>query len=164
MSTRQQVKLTEAEQAEFLASQMKVQIATIHHDGAPHLTTLFYVLDDDGRIAFWTYGTSQKIANLKRDPRIAALVEDGEEYFELRGVSIRGTARLITDYEEVKAIGAKVVRRMADGAADLGPEGDAIVEAQARKRIAVIVEPDRVISWDHRKLTSLPGQQQGGAK
>ena len=47
-----------------------------------------------GRIAFWTYGRSQKIRNLERDPRISLLVEDGEDYFELRGVSISGTAEM----------------------------------------------------------------------
>ena len=41
-------------------------------------------------LAFWTYGRSQKIVNLRRDPRITCLVEDGEDYFELRGVSDPG--------------------------------------------------------------------------
>ncbi len=70
----------------FLDDSMKVQVATVSPDGAPHLTTLFYVMQD-GQIAFWTYASSQKIKNLERDPRITCLVEDGEDYFELRGVS-----------------------------------------------------------------------------
>ena len=69
-----------------------MQVASVGHDGAPHLTTLFYVVRD-GRIAFWTYGRSQKIRNLERDPRVSCLVEDGVDYFELRGVSITGTRR-----------------------------------------------------------------------
>jgi len=71
--------------------------ATLAQDGTPHLTTLFHVVDDRGRIAFWTYGRSQKIRNLERDPRISMLVEDGEDYFELRGVSIQGRARLVEE-------------------------------------------------------------------
>ena len=86
---RSAVAMSEAEIEEFLAGDMKVQVATIGPDGAPHLTTLFYVLDE-GRIAFWTYGSSQKVKNLRRDPRITCLVEDGDDYFELRGVSITG--------------------------------------------------------------------------
>ena len=39
----------------------------------------------EGRIAFWTYASSQKIKNLERDDRITCLVEDGTDYFELRG-------------------------------------------------------------------------------
>ena len=154
---RQAVQLDDAEIAEFLASHMKVQIGTLDASGGPHLTTLYYVLDDEGRIAFWTYGASQKIVNLRRDPRIACLVEEGDEYFDLRGVSIRGTARLVEDFDGIKAIGRKVVTAMAGGA-DLGAEGDAIVDAQARKRVGVIVEPLKVASWDHGTLTALPGQ------
>ena len=157
---RQTVQLDDAEIAEFLASHMKVQIGTLDAEGGPHLTTLYYVLDDEGRIAFWTYGASQKIVNLRRDPRIACLVEEGNVYFDLRGVSIRGRARLVEDFEGIKAIGRKVVTVMAGGV-DVGAEGEAIVEAQARKRVGVIVEPVKVASWDHSKLTALPGQAKG---
>lgn len=157
---RQTVQLDDAEIADFLASHIKVQVGTLDAEGGPHLTTLYYVVDDEGRIAFWTYGASQKILNLRRDPRIACLVEDGNEYFDLRGVSIRGRARLVEDYEGIKAIGRKVVTAMAGGV-DVGAEGEAIVEAQARKRVGVIVEPVKVASWDHGKLTALPGQAKG---
>jgi nitroimidazol reductase NimA-like FMN-containing flavoprotein (pyridoxamine 5'-phosphate oxidase superfamily) len=161
MAGRQTVQLDDAEIAEFLASHIKVQVGTLDATGGPHLTTLYYVIDDDGRIAFWTYGSSQKIVNLRRDPRIACLIEEGNEYFDLRGVSIRGRARLVEDFEGIKAIGRKVVTAMAGGV-DVGAEGEAIVEAQARKRVGVIVEPVKVASWDHSKLTALPGQAPAG--
>lgn len=153
---RAAVRLDDTEVASFLESQMKVQVATVGADGAPHLTTLFYALDQ-GRIAFWTYAASQKVANLRRDPRITCLVEDGEEYAELRGVSIRGRAHLIEAYDDIRALGLRVMERMAGGAS-LGELGDQIVDAQARKRIGIVVEPDRVASWDHRKMAALPGQ------
>lgn len=152
---RDAVRMGEAELAEFLDGNMKVQVATVGPDGAPHLTTLFYVMDE-GRLAFWTYGRSQKIANLRRDPRITCLIEDGEDYFELRGATIGGTARLIEDYDGIFALGSRVARRMAGGA-DLGDLGDEIVGKQARKRVGVIVEPQRITSWDHRKMTAPPG-------
>lgn len=158
---RQVVNLDDAEIATFLGSHMKVQVGTLGADGGPHLTTLYYVLDDEGRIAFWTYGASQKIVNLRRDPRIACLVEEGNEYFDLKGVSIRGRARLVEDFDGIKAIGSKVVTAMAGGV-DLGADGEAIVDAQARKRVGVIVEPDKVASWDHSKLAALPGQADKG--
>jgi len=154
--TRSRVAMSEAEIEEFLAGDMKVQVATVGPDGAPHLTTLFYVLDE-GRIAFWTYGSSQKVKNLRRDPRITCLVEDGEDYFELRGVSITGRATLLEEYDEIKALGARMTQRMA-GDADLGDLGEQIVEQQAHKRVGIVVEPDKVASWDHRKMAALPGQ------
>ena len=167
-SGRGRVAMSDAEIEEFLAGDMKVQVATVGPDGAPHLTTLFYVLDR-GRVAFWTYGSSQKIKNLRRDPRISCLVEDGEDYFELRGVSITGRAVLVEEYDEIKALGARMTQRMAAGMtgmgadADLGELGDQIVEQQARKRVGVVVEPEKVASWDHRKMGALPGMDPAGS-
>lgn len=144
------------EVAGFLAANLKVQVATNGHDGYPHLTTLFYVLDDDGRIAFWTYARSQKIRNLERDPRVTALVEDGVDYFELRGASLRGTAEIVRDPERIFAIGAAVATRMVGAAsfAELGEIGRAGVESQAAKRVGVVVHPERIATWDHRKMAA----------
>jgi len=149
---RDAVRMTEEEISGFLEDQLKVQVATIGRDGAPHLSTLYYVLDA-GRIAFWTYGSSQKVVNLRRDPRITCLVEDGEDYFELRGVSISGRARLLEEYDDIHALGSRVARRMTTGA-DLGDLGRDLVDRQARKRVGVVVEPDKVTSWDHRKVAT----------
>jgi PPOX class probable F420-dependent enzyme len=142
------------EVADFLQRAMKVQVATINRDGSPHLTTLFYVVHED-RIAFWTYASSQKIKNLERDPRITCLVEDGEDYLELRGVSISGRAELVTDPDLIREIGTAVADRMAGGA-DLGDLGRDLVERQVSKRYAVLVEPVKVASWDHRKMGGGP--------
>ena len=154
-SGRDAVRMTDEELAEFLDTNMKVQVATVGPDGAPHLTTLFYVMVD-GRMFFWTYGRSQKIKNLRRDARITCLVEDGEDYFELRGATITGKAELLEDYEQLKDLGGRVARRMAGGA-DLGDFGDQIVARQAEKRVGVFVDPVRIATWDHRKMTAPPG-------
>jgi PPOX class probable F420-dependent enzyme len=152
-SSRAAVRMSPAEVDDFLAASMKVQVATVNPDGSPHLTTLFYVLHE-GRIAFWTYASSQKIKNLQRDSRISCLVEDGTDYFELRGVSITGKAELVSDEERIREIGTAVATRMAAGM-DLGDLGRDMVEKQVRKRWAVLVEPTKVASWDHRKMTNL---------
>ncbi len=153
---RSAVAMSEAEIEEFLAGDMKVQVATVGPDGAPHLTTLFYVLDE-GRIAFWTYGSSQKVKNLRRDPRISCLVEDGEDYFELRGVSITGRARLLEDYDDIKALGTRVTRRWP-AAPTSASSATRSSSSRPRKRVGIVVEPEKVASWDHRKMAALPGQ------
>ncbi|HWJ10766.1 MAG TPA: pyridoxamine 5'-phosphate oxidase family protein [Nocardioides sp.] len=151
---RDQVKLTEAEVEELLQENLKVQVAANGKDGFPHLTTLFYVVRD-GRIAFWTYGRSQKVVNLERDPRVTALVEDGVDYFELRGVSIEGRAEIVRDRDAILEIGKAVSTRMfgVESFEALGDIGRQTVEKQATKRVGVIIHPDRVASWDHRKMT-----------
>lgn len=151
-SGRAAVRMSPDEVEEFLGSQMKVQVATVNPDGSPHLTTLFYVLDQ-GRIAFWTYASSQKIKNLQRDARITCLVEAGDDYLELRGVSVAGKAELVTDEDRIREIGSAVATRMAHGA-DLGDLGREMVERQVSKRWAVVVEPVKVATWDHRKMAN----------
>ncbi|HEY2130226.1 MAG TPA: pyridoxamine 5'-phosphate oxidase family protein [Streptosporangiaceae bacterium] len=150
MKQRDQVTMTEAEIAALLAAARKVQLATINPDGTPHLVTMFYALID-GQIAFWTYRTSQKARNLARDPRLACLVEDGEDYFELRGVQVTGTVRRIEDQAGVLAIG----RRIAGGLSGVPADAlDDYVAHAARKRVGFIVQPTRIVSWDHHKLVA----------
>ena len=145
MNERDKAAMTGDEVSALLSASRKVQLATINPDGAPHLVTMFYVLHE-GRIAFWTYGRSQKALNLARDPRLTCLVETGEEYFDLRGVSVRGTAARFAD---VAAIGRLIAAQVIGVPASTV---DDYVARAARKRVAFTVEPLAVASWDHRKL------------
>lgn len=166
---RDRVRMSDAEVAQMLAAGRKVQLATISPDGYPHLVTMYYTLID-GKIAFWTYRTSQKALNLARDPRISCLVESGEAYFDLRGVQIQGTVETVTDPGAVYQIGLGVGRVMANALAGAGAASasagpgapdDAVSEyvaSAARKRCGYIVEPVKVISWDHAKLDVPAGQ------
>jgi PPOX class probable F420-dependent enzyme len=152
---RAAVSMSDDEVRDYLAASMKVQVASIGSDGAPHLTTLFYVMHE-GKIAFWTYASSQKVKNLERDPRLTCLVETGTDYFELAGVSVQGTAEIVRDEDRIREIGTAVTHAMSGGA-DLGDLGRDIVEKQVRKRVAIVVTPRTIASWDHRKMSALPG-------
>ena len=70
------------------------------------------------------------------------------------GVSITGKAELVRDPERIFEIGSAVATRMVGATSfeELGDIGRAEVERQAQKRIAVIVHPDRVATWDHSKM------------
>jgi len=150
MTGRSAAAMTPEESAAMLARSRRMQLATINPDGSPHLVTMFYVLRA-GKIAFWTYRASQKARNLARDPRLTCLVEDGEDYFELRGVQVRGIARRLDDPGDVAEIGRSIAARLSGV-----PEApvDEYVARAARKRVAYIVEPERLITWEHRKLLS----------
>ena len=160
MKQRDTVSMPPDEVAMFLAAGRKLQLATLNPDGTPHLVSMFYAMRD-GRIAFWTYRASQKARNLARDPRITCLIEDGEDYFELRGVQIAGVVRTV---EDVASVGRLVAGGMAgpsvrSGAVQGQSDGaaaeviDDYVARAAAKRAAYVVEPQRVVSWDHRRLT-----------
>jgi PPOX class probable F420-dependent enzyme len=147
-STRERIRMTAEEIAAFLDEPHKLQLATINPDGTPHLVTMYYAPFGD-QIGFWTYRSSQKAANLRRDPRATCLVEAGEGYEELRGVQISGTVRILDAPDEVLPIGAAVYGRHVRG---LGDGLDAFLADQARKRSAYLLTPSRISSWDHRKL------------
>ena len=140
--------MTATDQAALLAESRKLQLATINRDGTPHLVTMYYVMLD-GQIAFWTYRSAQKARNLARDPRVTCLVEAGEEYFELRGMQVVGIVSRVEDPAAVLDIG----RRLA--AVTTGMPAAALEQyttTTARKRVGFMVEPQRIITWDHRKL------------
>ena len=150
MKQRDRVTMTANEAQALLASSRKLQLATLNPDGTPHLVTMFYVMQD-GQIAFWTYRASQKARNLARDPRVTCLVEDGDNYFELRGVQVMGTVGCVEDPAGVLEIARGVAEAMAGG-----PDGvvEVYVQQAARKRVGYLVQPARIISWDHRKLVT----------
>jgi len=145
---REQVAMTAAETTAMLAGSSKLQLATINRDGTAHLVTMFYAMLD-GQIAFWTYRSSQKARNIARDPRVTCLVETGDDYFDLRGVQVAGTARCVEEPAGVLDIGRRIAARMGGVPADAVED---YVTHAARKRLGYIVEPARIISWDHRKL------------
>ena len=70
---------------------------------------LWYVVRD-GDIWAWTYGKSQKVRNLERDPRATLQVETGESYDQLRGVMIEADTMIHRDPELIVEFGARAVR------------------------------------------------------
>lgn len=146
---RPDIALTESEVSEFLDNGRNLQVATIGRDGYPHLTTLWYVVVD-GLIAFRSFRKSQRVANLRRDPRLTVLIEDGDSVVNLRGVMIQGRARLVDDRDLVLRLYGEVTEKYEGMRVE--PEGrDAVFGVWADKNIAILVEPDRVATWDHTK-------------
>jgi PPOX class probable F420-dependent enzyme len=153
LSRRDQIRFTAEEQAAFLAEQRTVICATHGTRGWPHLMPLWYVVRD-GELWAWTYGRSQKIRNLRRNPRATLQVEAGETYDQLRGVMIEARTELHHELEVVTGVGTELMARYGGGA--ITPEIEAAVAAQASKRAAMRFVPERTASWDHRKLAGTP--------
>ena len=148
MSRRDQIRMSDAEVDEFLSGRHTMNVASINHDGTIHLVAMWYaVLDGDP--VFWTFGKSQKIKNLQRDPRVTLLVESGEEYGELIGVELVGKATVLTERDDIMAIGEAVFARYFGEVTD---ETRPFIELTGAKRFGVRVAVDRVVSWDHKKL------------
>lgn len=150
MKRRDLIRMTDEEVWAFIHQRKNVQLATLGRDGWPHLTTLWFAIDD-GDIVLETFTKSQKVKNLERDDRITALFESGTEYEELRAVVIYGRAELIRDAEEVHRLHMAVLLR--NNSRDY-PE-EMLVEAtrsMVHKKTAIRIKPERILSWDHAKL------------
>src|ERR1700742_652828 len=107
---RDLVRMSDDEVAAFMGEVKSLNVATLDKEGAPHLTTLWYLFHE-GKVLFETYGTSQKVVNLRRDPRIAVLCEAGLEYRELRGVSIKGRAEIVGEEPQLSQLMELIVRK-----------------------------------------------------
>ena len=150
-NARARIQLTEEEQRELIEDARILQIASIDTDGRPHLVPMWFVFDDDGVMAFTTYGSSQKVKNLERDPRITALAETGDAYDQVRGLSIDGSAEIIRD-PHVSARALQLVGARYGDHPRPDPNPEAEPPPAAYKRVTVRIHPERVRSWDHRKL------------
>ena len=163
MSRRDQIRMSDTEVAAFLAGERTVTCATAGPRGWPHLMPLWYVLRDPPngepgpRVWAWTYGASQKVRNLERDPRATLQVEAGEAYAELRGVMLECEVVIHRELEPVAALGEAIMLRNSaprDAAppAELPAEAREAVTAQAAKRVGLEFVELRRATWDHRKL------------
>jgi PPOX class probable F420-dependent enzyme len=152
-SRRDQIVMTDAEIDAFLTEQRILNVATNGPTGHPHLVAMWYTLLD-GRPAFWTFGRSQKIVNIRRDDRISGLVESGDSYNQLKGVEMTGRARVIEDRDQIFEIG-KAVAVKYTGPNALAPDSLPFIEAQVPKRLGVVIDVERWVSWDHTKLAGI---------
>lgn len=148
INQRADITMTETEIAEFVRTSRACTLATLGPTGAPHLVAMWYAVLD-GQLWFETKAKSQKAKNLLRDGRVTVLIEDGDTYDTLRGVSFEGHATVVADPDALWQVGVSVWERYTGPyTEDLAP----FVEVMLHKRIAVRLDVERTRSWDHRKL------------
>jgi len=149
MHRRNEIALTPEERQAYLHDSHTIILSTLDRHGYPHSVAMWYVVDPDGTVLMTTFAKSQKALNLRRDPRCSLLVESGRKYEDLKGVLVRGRATLEPDTERVldllERVHEKYNRGPAEGLRDA-------MRHQAAKRVLIRVRPERVSSWDHRKL------------
>jgi PPOX class probable F420-dependent enzyme len=145
---RSQIQLTDEEIAAFVAQSRTATMATVGADGQPHLVAMWFALID-GQLWFETKAKSQKAVNLRRDGRISVLIESGDTYDTLKGVSFEGQGVIVDDADALWQVGVSIWERYT------GPYSEEMrpfVEIMLNKRVAVRVDVTRTRSWDHRKL------------
>jgi PPOX class probable F420-dependent enzyme len=152
MSRRDQIRMSDEQVHEFLKDTKTLTICSQGPDGYPHPMPMWFALDDDGTVRMTTFRKSQKVRNVQRNPKVSLLAEDGDDYFELRGVVVYGCCEVVDDIDVVTQT------LMRTSATDVGDDPKAqegmkaVVGATAAKRVCLVIRPERVVSWDHRKL------------
>lgn len=146
MKRRDQIKLTPEQQTAFLRDAKKAALATLDKDGFPHVVAMNF-LARDGAILMTSFGEAQKVINIRRNPKVAVMVETGRTYSDLCGVMIRGECEVIEDSATVEATMRAILQK---------DSGDAVLGRgplrSASKRVVLKVVPKKIASWDHSKL------------
>jgi PPOX class probable F420-dependent enzyme len=127
--------LLEPKAETFLKGKHFAKIATIKRNGYPHVTPIWYMLDE-GRIIVNTTPDRVKYRNVQRDPRVSFLVDDGYPY-----LMILGKARIATERDGKKDIETLAIRYMGE---DAGKKA-ARDRYWKQERVSIEIIPEKVI-------------------
>jgi len=144
------IAMTAEERDRFLEGQRTCRVATIGADGGPHNSALWFVWDG---AALWlnTIVKSQRWTNLQRDPRVSVLVDDGEDYFELRGLELIGRVEQVGEAPRT-AVPNPVLEAPERLFGEKYTGGPFVPDG---KHAWVRLVPEKVVSWDFTKLATL---------
>ena len=110
VNQRKAIQMSPEEVASFLAERRAMTMCSMSADGSIHAVAMWYGFLD-GCVTVETKAKSQKVKNLRRDPRLTLLFEDGDYYEELRGVELVGKAEIVEDPERLWNLGVSVFER-----------------------------------------------------
>lgn len=122
----------------FLEEPHVAVLATLRKDGSVLLSPVWHEWRDGG-FNVWTGTTDVKVKHLRRDPRATILVAESQH--PLRGIEVRGVARIIEDGAVETAV--RIASRY------IGPQkGAAYVRSAGGDDVIVRLEPGDLRIWD----------------
>jgi PPOX class probable F420-dependent enzyme len=142
------IMMSPAELDTFLAEQRTCRVATVSADGRPHVGALWFAWDG-GSLWLYSITRSRRSAQLRRDPRIAVVVDDGEEYDRLRGAELSGAAVFVGESPRTGeacpelALPERLFARKYFGLDEMPHDG---------RHAWLRLTPESIASWDFRKL------------
>ncbi|HEY7054794.1 MAG TPA: pyridoxamine 5'-phosphate oxidase family protein [Mycobacterium sp.] len=149
--------LTAEELDELMMTSWNMRIATVGPGERINLTPLWFGWAG-GRIYF--YGRGQKIANLRRNPVCTVLVDRKERFPELEGAMFHGRATVLENADDEAADPHLEEVRRQMGTKYAGGHGEPATDEPVRYALTaagrsarwVVVDSDRLITWDNHKL------------
>ena len=94
------MRLDDARVQTFLAGKPTVVLATVQADGAP-LAMAMWLLNDPVTLTMISEANTQKVRNLRRDPRVSVVAEAVDP---IRGVAVQGRVEFLDDGPERGAL------------------------------------------------------------
>jgi PPOX class probable F420-dependent enzyme len=124
----------------FLATKEILLLATVREDGAP-LAMPMWFLHDAATLTMISEAGTQKVRNLRRDPRVCVVAEAGGGGASIRGVTVLGRAEFLGDGPERRALVERFHAKYSSLASLWGGR------AMPANRVMFTVAPHRVRSW-----------------
>ncbi|MFD6803313.1 pyridoxamine 5'-phosphate oxidase family protein [Streptomyces cyaneofuscatus] len=145
------IMMTPEERNAYLREQRTCRVATLAADGPPHIGALWFVWDGT---SLWLYSITRSLrwSQLREDPRIAVVIDDGVEYDELRGVELSGTAEFVGEAPRTGEpcpeldVPERLFPAKYFGMEEMPHDG---------RHAWLRLTPDAITSWDFRKLADL---------
>jgi PPOX class probable F420-dependent enzyme len=125
----------------YLGTKEVVVLATVGADGAP-LAMAMWFLHDAQALAMISVADTQKVRNVRRDPRVSVVAESAGAAGDIRGVTVQGRAELLDDSPERRALVHRFLDKYHPRLERLwgGP-------AMPADRVLFRITPVRVRSW-----------------
>lgn len=118
-----------------------IALCSTQADGSVHAVAMYFTIDGE-RLLCLTQRRSQKVVNVRRDPRVTVSgrlpVRDHDP--SLRSVEMAGLATILDDEEARRDVLIGLARRRGDS-----PGDEATIQARIRQRVVIQVKPLRVI-------------------
>ena len=124
----------------FLATKEVALLATVRADGAP-LAMPMWFLHDAATVTMISVEGTQKVRNLRRDPRVCVVAEAGGGGGDIRGVTVLGRAEFLGDGPERRALIERFHEKYPRLATLWGGR------AMPANRVMFRIAPERVKSW-----------------
>ena len=135
--------LNDTEMKAFLLEGTRTaKLSVVRKDGAPFVTPVWFLLDEDGTLVFETERRSIKGHAIARDPRVSLCVEDDVPPFGF--VRIDGEAGITENHPDLLAWTTRIAARyMGDERADeIGKlnagDGHALVRVTVQRVVALV--------------------------
>ncbi|HEX6479460.1 MAG TPA: TIGR03618 family F420-dependent PPOX class oxidoreductase [Ktedonobacteraceae bacterium] len=124
---------------EFLREDRVGVVSSLNSDGSAHLTTIWYLLADDGTLIMNTPGRTHKVKNLRRDPRIGLCVGDAARSISLYGI--------VTISEDQALIRQDIEHLVARYVKDAGIQPHVIATLVQQSRVSLHFTPTKVTEF-----------------